>query len=156
MASLNGDGENCEAANGVKFVEIHFSSVDAARLTKTVGVLPRRTPSPFSDRGRGALLNINYHPGGITLSLHFGSQRISTHRARCRGMCKWRKISCTIRMITCDTLAETLSAFSSNKPTISHFLKSAKQKDDVSSSRESVSFLRPLDLTISFNVRLFG
>lgn len=36
LASLNGDGENCEAANGVKFVEIHFSSVDAAKTTKTV------------------------------------------------------------------------------------------------------------------------
>lgn len=51
LASSNGGGENCEAANGVKFVEIHFSSVDAAKMTKTVGVLPRRTPSPFARPG---------------------------------------------------------------------------------------------------------
>lgn len=83
---------------------------------------------PFPGRGlRGNLLNINYHPGGIALSPHFGSQRISTHRARRRGMCKWRKISCTIRVITCDSLAETLSAFS---PTIPHFLKSPRRKDE--------------------------
>lgn len=54
LASLNGDGENCEAANGVKFVEIHFSSVENDK--DCVGVLPRRTPSPFPDRGRAGKL----------------------------------------------------------------------------------------------------
>jgi hypothetical protein len=44
---------NCEAANGVKFVEIHFSFIDTVdkdrwRVARTVG--------------GWNLLNINYHP----------------------------------------------------------------------------------------------
>lgn len=75
MVLPNGNGKNCEAVNGVKFVKIHFSSVDAVRMTKTAGMLPRRD-------GRPNLLNINYHPGGHHFISSFRPEQVSTHRAR--------------------------------------------------------------------------